>query len=98
MSVEHEAVAMYGIWFPSSEAMLSFINSNGYPEIDTWDEDMEEFEMNAVCLNAFVREPTFILGVHVGVGETLDNAKRIWAKHFPNSTVTPETHLEVKTY
>lgn len=100
MSVEYEAIAMYGIRVNDSEDALAFVHGNGHTQIEELydegvDEDLEGITL--VCLNPFTGR-NYILGYPLRLGEPLDAVQGKWARLFPNSQRKAAAILEVKLY
>lgn len=98
MGVEYSAIAMYGKYFRDRKEVEKFILRH-WPDAEIDYDGVhgvpELFEMIIENLNAYAGDE-WIVGFHVGIGETLDEPIELWEKAFPGENAT--THLEVKVY
>lgn len=94
MSVDHKAVAFYGVYFASFDDVNEFLEELGVTECD------EELRKNALgyeCLDAFSGN-NWILGIKMELGVPIAHYESLWAKLLPANNKVPEAILEVKKY
>ena len=93
MSINSNAIAVFGICVDSDSEALAFFEKHG---VEDFSDGIEHGELGYSCLNYFTGNG-YVLGFGMKLGETVDGYQAKWDQLLPNATERPYAFIEVVT-